>query len=77
MTATTERKRHPLPPLASSAQAKALSIEVGMQNSGPATTLAQSSFPTLAMATVPGVLFSVRHNLSGSLLAALLRRQPT
>lgn len=57
------------------AQAKALSVEVGMQNSGLATALAQSSFPTLAMATVPGVLFSVWHNLSGSLLAALLRRQ--
>lgn len=57
------------------AQAKALSVEVGMQNSGLATALAQNSFPTLAMATVPGVLFSVWHNLSGSLLAALLRRQ--
>lgn len=56
------------------AQAKALSIEVGMQNSGLATALAQSSFPTLAMATVPGVLFSVWHNLSGSLLAAFFRR---
>lgn len=57
------------------AQARALSVEVGMQNSGLATALAQSAFPTLAMATVPGVLFSVWHNLSGSLLAALLRRQ--
>lgn len=52
-------------------QSKALAIEVGMQNSGLATALAQSSFPTLAMATVPGVIFSVWHNLSGSLLAAL------
>lgn len=58
-----------------SAQAKALAIEVGMQNSGLATALAQSSFPTLAMATVPGVIFSVWHNLSGSLLAAWLRCQ--
>lgn len=57
------------------AQAKALSVEVGMQNSGLATTLAQSAFPSLAMATVPGVLFSVWHNLSGSLLAAYWRRQ--
>lgn len=55
------------------AQAKALSVEVGMQNSGLATALAQSSFPNLAMATVPGVIFSVWHNLSGSLLAALWR----
>ncbi len=55
-------------------QTKALAIEVGMQNSGLATALAQSSFPTLAMATVPGVIFSVWHNLSGSLLAALWQR---
>lgn len=57
------------------AQARALSVEVGMQNSGLATALAQSAFPTLAMATVPGVLFSVWHNLSGSLLAAYFRRK--
>lgn len=57
------------------AQARALSVEVGMQNSGLATALAQSAFPTLAMATVPGVLFSVWHNLSGSLLAAYFRRR--
>lgn len=59
------------------AQAKALSVEVGMQNSGLATALAQNAFPNLAMATVPGVLFSVWHNLSGSLLAALWRRAET
>lgn len=33
---------------------KALSIEIGMQNSGLATTLAASAFPDMAMATVPG-----------------------
>lgn len=57
------------------AQAKALSIEIGMQNSGLATALAQSSFPDLSMATVPGVIFSVWHNLSGSLLAAVWRHR--
>lgn len=56
------------------AQCKAISVEVGMQNSGLATALAQSSFPGLAMATVPGVIFSVWHNVSGALLAALWRR---
>lgn len=49
---------------------RALSIEVGMQNSGLATSLAATSFPSLAMATVPGAVFSVWHNISGALLAA-------
>ena len=53
---------------------KALSIEIGMQNSGLATSLAGTSFPGLAMATVPGAVFSVWHNISGALLANLFRR---
>lgn len=52
---------------------KALSIEIGMQNSGLATSLAASSFPNLAMATVPGAVFSVWHNISGAILAAVYR----
>ena len=52
---------------------KAFSIEIGMQNSGLATSLASSSFPTLAMATVPGAIFSVWHNLSGAILAEIYR----
>lgn len=48
---------------------KALSIEIGMQNSGLATSLANTSFPTLAMATVPGAIFSIWHNISGAILA--------
>ena len=48
---------------------KALSIEVGMQNSGLATSLATTAFPDLAMATVPGAIFSVWHNISGATLA--------
>lgn len=48
---------------------KALSVEIGMQNSGLAASLAGSAFPDLAMATVPGALFSVWHNISGAILA--------
>ncbi|MEE1173551.1 MAG: bile acid:sodium symporter family protein [Ruminococcus sp.] len=53
---------------------KALSIEIGMQNSGLATSLAGTAFPQLAMATVPGALFSVWHNISGAILAGFYRR---
>ena len=53
---------------------KAVAIEVGMQNSGLATTLAASAFPELAMATVPGAVFSVWHNISGAILAGILNR---
>ncbi len=53
---------------------KALSIEVGMQNSGLATSLAATAFPNLAMATVPGAVFSVWHNISGAVLANLYNR---
>ena len=53
---------------------KALAIEIGMQNSGLATSLAGSAFPDLAMATVPGAIFSVWHNISGALLANVFRR---
>ena len=52
---------------------KALSIEIGMQNSGLATSLAQTAFPNLMMVTVPGAIFSVWHNISGALLANVLR----
>lgn len=50
---------------------KALSVEIGMQNSGLATSLAGTAFPNLAMATVPGAVFSVWHNISGAVLANL------
>ena len=56
------------------ARRKALSLEIGMQNSGLATSLALTVFPGMALATVPGAVFSVWHNVSGSLLAALFRR---
>ena len=53
---------------------KAVSIEIGMQNSGLATSLASSAFPNLSMATVPGAIFSVWHNISGAILAGIYRR---
>jgi len=53
---------------------KAVAIEIGMQNSGLATTLAGTSFPGMAMATVPGAIFSVWHNISGALLAGWFNR---
>ena len=52
---------------------KAFSIEIGMQNSGLATSLAGTVFPSLAMATVPGAIFSVWHNISGAILASIYR----
>lgn len=53
---------------------KALSLEIGMQNSGLATSLAGSAFPDLAMATAPGAIFSVWHNISGAVLANIFNR---
>ena len=53
---------------------KAISIEIGMQNSGLATSLAGTAFPDLAMATVPGAIFSVWHNISGAILANIYNR---
>ena len=52
------------------AKVKAVSIEVGMQNSGLATSLALLHFG--AAAAIPGALFSVWHNISGSLAANYL-----
>jgi len=54
---------------------KALTVEIGMQNSGLATSLANTAFPSLAMATVPGAIFSVWHNISGAILANILRNR--
>jgi BASS family bile acid:Na+ symporter len=46
---------------------RTLAIEVGMQNSGLAVALAQSYFSSLA--ALPGALFSIWHNITGSILA--------
>lgn len=48
-------------------ECRTLAIEVGMQNSGLAVALAVKYFS--ASAALPGALFSIWHNLSGSLLA--------
>lgn len=56
------------------AKTKAISVEIGMQNSGLATSLAGTAFPDLAMATVPGAIFSVWHNISGAILANIYNR---
>ena len=47
----------------------ALSIEVGMQNSGLASSLAVLHFAAYPLASVPGAIFSVWHNISGALAA--------
>ncbi len=49
----------------------AVSIEVGMQNSGLASSLATLHFAAFPMATIPGAIFSVWHNISGALVAKL------
>jgi BASS family bile acid:Na+ symporter len=51
---------------------RTLAIEVGMQNSGLAVALAVHHFSSTA--ALPGALFSVWHNLSGSLLAGYWSR---
>ncbi len=52
---------------------RTLAIEVGMQNSGLAVTLAVKYFS--AAAALPGALFSIWHNLSGSAFAAWQNRR--
>ncbi len=54
---------------------RALSIEVGMQNSGLATSLAATNFAAYPLATVPGAVFSVWHNISGAVYANLLKNR--
>ena len=56
------------------AKRKAISIEVGMQNSGLASSLATLHFAAYPMATIPGAIFSVWHNISGALAAKLYSR---
>ena len=51
------------------ADAKAVSIEVGMQNSGLGVTLAALHFATSPVTAVPSAIFSLWHNISGPALA--------
>ena len=53
---------------------RAISIEVGMQNSGLASSLATLHFAAYPMATIPGAVFSVWHNISGAIVARLYVR---
>lgn len=55
---------------------RALSFEVGLQNSGLASSLAQTHFPAEPTAALPGAVFSVWHNVSGAILAAFFARRP-
>ena len=50
---------------------RAISIEVGMQNSGLASSLATLHFAAYPLATIPGAIFSVWHNISGALVARI------
>ncbi|MGN0423464.1 MAG: bile acid:sodium symporter family protein [Lachnospiraceae bacterium] len=52
----------------------AIAIEVGMQNSGLAVSLATANFAANPLATLPGAIFSVWHNISGSIFAGIRRR---
>ena len=53
---------------------RAISVEVGMQNSGLASSLATLHFAAYPLATIPGALFSVWHNISGAIVAKLYSR---
>ena len=57
------------------AQLRALTVEIGMQNSGLAVGLAKAHFDPLA--ALPGAVFSVWHNISGPLLATFWNRRDT
>lgn len=54
-------------------EARTIALEVGMQNSGLGVALALKFYGPLA--ALPGALFSVWHNISGSLLAAFWKWQ--
>ena len=57
------------------AKKRAISIEVGMQNSGLASSLATIHFAAYPLAAIPGAIFSVWHNISGASIAYLYRKK--
>ena len=59
------------------AKTKAVSVEIGMQNSGLAAGLASKAFSTMPEAAIPGAMFSVWHNISGAVLAGIYRHWNT
>jgi BASS family bile acid:Na+ symporter len=52
------------------ADCKAVSIEVGMQNSGLGVALAAVHFAASPITAVPSAIFSLWHNISGPILAS-------
>ena len=56
------------------AKVSAVAIEVGLQNSGLAVSLAAANFAANPLATLPGAIFSMWQNIAGSLFAALRAR---
>jgi len=54
---------------------RTVAIEVGMQNSGLGVALATAHF-TAPLVALPATVFSVIHNLTGTLLANVWRRRP-
>ncbi len=58
----------------SEAGRRAISVEVGMQNSGLAASLATVHFTPLA--ALPAAVFSIWHNVSGASIASFWSRRP-
>lgn len=58
-------------------KATALAIEVGMQNSGLAIQLASVNFALNPLATLPGAMFSIWHNIAGSIFASIRKNKVT
>lgn len=56
------------------AKETAITIEVGMQNSGLAVSLATLHFAMNPLATLPGATFSVWHNISGAVFASIRQK---
>ena len=57
------------------AQQKAITFEVGMQDSALGATLALRAFAGDPIVAIPSTFFSVWHNISGSILSSLWRRR--
>jgi len=55
---------------------RAVSIEVGMQNGGMASTLAREHFAAMPLAAAAGVFCGVMQNIIGGIAAAWWKRRP-
>lgn len=56
---------------------KTISIEVGMQNAGLATSLAAIHFTMYPLATLPGAVFTICHNITGAIAANIMSNWKT